>query len=78
MQATASHFSLPWGCVAGVAPTGPGIQLPGIKVLEGHGGVEVFSKLWLISTLSTSDRWRGIWCQLQIGWLAHLAGIHRA
>lgn len=45
MQPSASHISLPWWCVAGVPPTGPGVQLPGIKVLEGHGGVEVFSKL---------------------------------
>lgn len=49
------------GCaLQGGGPTGSGVQLPGIKVLEGHGGVEVSSKLWLISTLSTSDRWRGI------------------
>lgn len=45
MQPSASHISLPWGCVAGAPPTGSGVQLPGIKVLEGHGGVEVFSKL---------------------------------
>lgn len=78
MQPPASHFSLPWGGCCRGSPTGSGVQLPGIKVLEGHGGVEVFSKLWLISTLPTSDRWRGIWCQLQIGWLAHTAGIRTA
>lgn len=78
MQPSVAHFSLPWACATGAPPTVSGVQLPGIKVLEGHGGVEVFSKLWLISTLSTSDRWRGTWCQLQIGWLAHLAGIRRA
>lgn len=74
-----THISHPWACIAGASPpVASGVQLPGIKVMEGHGGVEVSSKLWLISTLSTSDRWRGIWCQLQIGWLAHLAGIRRA
>lgn len=44
------------------------------RSLEGHGGVEVSSKLWLISTLSTSDRWRGICCQLQIGWAGPSGG----
>lgn len=77
MQPSASHISLPWGCVAGVPPTGSGVQLPGIRSWRGMEGSRCFRSS-LINTLSTSDRWRGIRCQLQIGWLAHLAGIRRA